>query len=214
MLSVAVFALLLTLYRREDGMRELYVSSLFVSLLSLFFPDYVVTLPLMWLAAGVQKALNFRVWSASVLGVATVVLYAALTLVVFPNADVVAYVVNVWKDATVRGWCWEVMPLWINVVSLLMALLGLLVAIAHLRRFVVANVRIQTRLLISLPAMLLALLSCCYTAVNGTGVFALLWTNAIYIAVLYITTYGLPQLPSWSRSDPYRRSFSRRSRRR
>ena len=212
-MSAAAFALLLTLYRRDDGMREMFVASLLVALLSLVMPDGLCLLPILWWAAGVQKALNMRVWLASVIGVITVVIYAALVYFFFRDSNTVSYVQTAFEGCFNRDWCLDVMPLWVMIVSLVMCLLGLWSIIGHLLRYTTANVRVQIKILIVLPVWIICITSCLFPPVSTICLVGLLWLVSLYPAVLYVTTYGLPRLPSFSSNNPYRRTFSRRSRR-
>lgn len=204
--------MLLTLYRRDDGMREMYVSSLLLSLIAVVLPDMICLMPVLWWAAGVQKALNIRVRAAWAIGVLTVLIYLMIVLFYFHDSAVSNYVQTTFERSLNREWCVMVLPLWVLVTTLVICLLGLWSIIGHFLRYNSANVRVQIKILIVLPVWVICVFSVLFPTVRGECLIGLLWLASLYPVGLYIATYGLPQLPSFSHHNPYRRSFSRRSR--
>lgn len=179
-----------------------------------FVPDCAI----LWLVSiglfHMLRAGNIRLHVASFIGIATVAIYSALTWFLAPDSVVVQYVISNWQDAFQRNPVWDAWPIWLLLSTCVLTAIGLWSQMALWLRYNQANVRIQTRLLLVAPFYWLSLLSCLFPTLSGNSMLSILWASAIYFPILYIMTYGWPKMPTRAKADPYRRSYSRRSRKR
>lgn len=212
--GAAVILLTLACYRRQDAMENMFLSSILLMLGGISLPDFSVFFALLWWAVAELKAANVRTYMASLTGIALVGLYMFLAWYFLPDNKLLPFMEERIADALNRTFFTDVTPIWAMAVSGATAVLGLWAGVAHLRKYSEANVRIQTRVQILLPVWIVSLLSFVCPTASGESLMALLWSSSLYLAVLYVLTYGFPRLPSFSRHDPYRRSFSKTSRRR
>lgn len=212
LMVVPCYMLLQGLYRRQDGMQASFLISILLALAALFVPDIIILLPIVWGAFITLRASNLRVYSASLIGLAVVGIYLALGWFLQPESVCITYLQSMWLALPNRGVCWLILPEWLLISTGVLVTLGLWAQVAHFRRYQTANVRIQTYVLLATPLYWTALLSCLFPTISGSCMLAVLWAVSLLYPVLYVTTYGMPQLPSIERSNPYRRSYKRRSR--
>ena len=210
--SVTLVMLLLS-YRRQDAMQRMFLCGILLAVSALVLPDSMVFILEMWWGLTVVKASNLRTYIATIMAFATVALYVVLISHVRPQQSHPLPLIDNFTGIFSRSLCLSVMPMWMNIANTIAALMALIAGIAHIRHYSVANVRVQTRVLFVLPAALLAFLSCVFPTSSGDCLLSVLWLSSVYLTVLYVSTYGLPKMPTFSR-NPHRRSFSVRSRRR
>jgi len=190
---VSVYMLMLRCYRRQDAMEESYLCSILLCLAGCLVPEAVLLVPFFWWGFHMIWANNLRVYMASVLGILSVALYAAIAAFMWPESVVVRFVEQQWIDAFSRQFC-SAMPLWYILSGSIVGGLGLWYLAAHLIKFARANVRIQTRALLMLPVVLISILSFLFPAQSGNSLLVILYVSSIYLMVLHLVTYGLPKI--------------------
>lgn len=81
-LVVAVFqaVLFLTLktYHKPNAVQESFLATMLLCLAGLVIPDILLFIPIVWVMLWVQRSFNLKVWMASLIGAATVLLYVTL----------------------------------------------------------------------------------------------------------------------------------------
>jgi len=174
-------------------------------------PDSLLLLPLAWWAFFALRASNLRTYSASLVAILTLALYAFLVWIIWPGSAIVGFELSLWADAFRRTFCWLFMPVWLLAASAIFTLVGLWSLIAHLQRYSRANVRIQTRVILAAPAFLVALLSVVFPTASGNALIGLLWAVSLYLTVLYLTTYGFPRVNLRGNGGSTTRRLSRRA---
>lgn len=182
--------------------------SLLLCLMSLAIPDAVVLFIAVWWLLFALRASNLRMYFASLVGILTVGLYLLIAWLLWPDSRFFAYEQEQWASVFLRSYCWVEMPLWQLIVAAVSALIGLASMVAHLSNYQRANVRIQTRVLIAVPAMLLSLLSTIFPPSVGASLWPLLALTACYLTGLYFITYGLPRVSRFASQS--RTSHTRR----
>jgi len=214
MLVACCLGLCISSYRRQDAMQNMFLLSVLLGLASTMVTDVISTILIFWWAFFVLRAANFRTYLASLLGLATVAFYAVLVAWMAPDSAVTHYLASSWQACYSRNLCWLVLPLWVNICSAVLGILGLVSLISFWRRYGEANVRYQTRLLLTSPLFVLSLISVVFPVSTGSCLLSVFWLLSLYLPTLYVATFGFPRMPSFRswRSDPYRRSYSRRSR--
>ena len=217
-LIAAVFVLLLGTYRRQDAMENSFLCSVLLMGAGCVVPDALLFFPLLWWAYVLLWANNLRMYLASACGILLVALYATFIALLWPDAAVVTFVREQLTDALQRQLCFmpgqqTTVPLWWLITAAAATLLGLWMMVAHLSKYARANVRVQVRLLITIPAFLASVLSCTFPTQNGNGLFAILVAVTLYLLILYLATYGLPRirLPRRRRDNTKRRNWKRRT---
>lgn len=209
LLISAVFGLLLKSYRRPDAMEESFLCSILLLAAGAVVPDVLLLFPFVWWAFKVMWADNLRVYLASVFGILFVAFYAAILYFLWPESAVVGFVEERLADAFHRTCCFSLQSQvgleWL-IITVLSALLGFWLLIAHLGRYTRANVKVQSRLLVALPFFGLSLLSSLFPTAQGNGMLSVLAASALFLSILWLATYGLPKLsmPSRRRRNPYR----------
>lgn len=206
--AAGVFLLLLHSYRRQDAQQNMFLLSLLLCLMSLAVPDAVVLFVVAWWLFVALRASNLRMYLASLVAILTVGLYFLIAWLLWPDSRFFAFEQAQWASVLLRGYCWQEMPLWQLIVAAVSALIGFVSMVAHFRNYPRANVRIQTRVLIAVPAMLLSLLSTVFPSRTGYSLWPLLALTALYLMGLYLITYGFPRLTFFAR--PHRAANTRR----
>lgn len=206
------FELLLTIYRRQDAMQEVFFVSFLLALMACFLPEVILLFPLLWLGLGMLRAANLRTILASLLGAAVVVLYGGLAWQIWPEA--IGQHVAGLAVCFHRTWGIYVLPWWMQIMFAALVVIAIWAQVALIGRYTTANVRTQTRLLLVTPSFWLGLLSVIVPAQTGMCLLGLLFATSLYYPYLYLRTYGLPRLPSLRHSNPYNRSYKRRRKRR
>lgn len=210
--AAIVILLLLPYSHREDAMKSVFLCSLLTACLSAFFPDFIVFFIVIWWALYILKAVTIRAVCASLLGPLVVGLYLAIFTFTFADSSAIITIREVWENAFTRDFVTSATPLWIIIVSATTAILGLIAIVAHINHYATANVKVQTRFLISMSAHLLSLVSCIFPPQTNLSLTLVFWATTLYLIALYISTYGLPKITLFKRSSPYNRSFSKKSR--
>lgn len=81
-LVVAVFqaVLFLTLktYHKPNAVQESFLATMLLCLAGLVIPDILLFIPIVWVMLWVQRSFNLKVWMASLIGAATILLYVTL----------------------------------------------------------------------------------------------------------------------------------------
>lgn len=212
--AVLAFVVLLGMYRRPEARPQAYLVSLLLAIGSVWQPDMLA----IWLASNglyvALRAADGRIYSASLMGLATTVLYAGLAYWKWPDSVLMSEAASAWLSTFYRTFCWLNQPLWLLVTNGVMTLLGLVVLSAHFRRYQTANVRVQTPLLMATTIWAIALLSVLFPTRSGMSLWMLFWLDTLFLTILYLSVYGFPKFHRRRQEYPSRRSYSRRSRRR
>lgn len=209
----AVFALLLKTYRQQTAMEESFLCSMLLMCAGCVTPDALLFFPVVWWAFVVLWSNNLRMYMASMCGIMLVVLYAVLVLFLWPESIVVASVRSQLTESLSRQLLtFDSSPLtiWRIVTAGIAMFIGLCAMIAHLSRFARANVRVQSRVLISIPFLLLSILSCLFPTASGNCLLAILVAAAVYLSILYLASYGIPRVRFPRKERRRHRRFSRR----
>ncbi len=176
---VFVFQLILLLvmrcYRNERAMEPAFLSSLLLCSAALVMPDLLFLLPVLWLMLIVQRAMNMRVWLASLIGASVVGIYT----LVLRKMHLIA-LVDV-ADIWVRGENVHV------VVSSLVSVVGLFFVIVNLMRQNIENTAITVfvwcLMLAFVPCAILMWLPPAYFAsLMGLAVFSLVALAAYFFS--------------------------------
>lgn len=214
-LLVCVFVLLLRSYRKQNAMEESFLCSILLMAAACVVPDAVVFFPVVWWAFHLLWADSLRVYIASVLGILFFLFYATLAYFFYPEWWMVDFVRSQIDASLVRSICfwpgYAVSSIGYLAVVALFSLLGMWLLVAHLFKYSRANVRVQTRVLLSIPFFFLALLSCLFPSTSGNCLLLPLMALAIYLTVIYLKAYGFPRIkPRQHRSSRHRRRKMKR----
>lgn len=195
-LLAGVFVLLLRSYRKQNAMEESFLCSILLMGAACVAPEVVVFFPVVWWAFHLLWADGLRVYLASMLGILFFLLYAALVYFFYPDWWVVGYVRSQIDVLLIRSVCfWPgqmVAPIEYLTVTGLFSLLGIWALIAHLLKYSRANVRVQTRVLLTIPFLLLSVVSCIFPSAGNCLLLPLV-ALAMYLAVIYVKVYGFPR---------------------
>lgn len=196
-LLAGVFVLLLRSYRKQNAMEESFLCSILLMGAACVAPEAVVFFPVVWWSFHLLWADSLRVYLASVLGILFFTLYAVLTCFFFPDWWVIDYVQSQIDASLVRSVCFWPGQTVASVEYLaaigLFSLMGIWALIAHLLKYSRANVRVQTRVLLTIPFLLLSVLSCLFPS-GGNGLLLPLVALAMYLAITYVKAYGFPRI--------------------
>ncbi len=81
-LAILIFQIILWLitscYRQEHAVEQAFLSSILLCITALFLPDILFLLPVLWLMFVVLRAMNVRVFLASIIGAIVVLFYISL----------------------------------------------------------------------------------------------------------------------------------------
>ncbi len=74
----AVLFLALKTYHKPNAVQESFLATMLLCLAGLVIPDILLFIPIVWVMLWVQRSFNLKVWMASLIGAATILLYVVL----------------------------------------------------------------------------------------------------------------------------------------
>lgn len=211
---VLAMVVLLRCYRNSAAQGQVMVSAILLTAGAIWIPDVLLLLPLLWVDTRVLYCNSFKVWLASLIGVALVALYVGLYCLWQPGSTFTQMLIQTYTGCLVREWVW-MRPIWEMVVGSVSALLGLIYTIRHGSKFASANVRIQIRYIPMASLWGMTLLLAIAPQQGGLSTVLISAFASLYLLVLYHVAYGFHPIP-WRKIFPRRERrsrFNKRSRR-
>lgn len=128
---------ILSVFRAPHAVNESFLCALMLSVAALFVPDMLLLLPLIWIMFARQHAFSFKVWLASMVGLAVVTIYVGL-----------AYWLNWLNIGFISEWLsrqtWQLYPLNSGVSTIVLLALGIVFTVFSFHDFRFSNTTTQS----------------------------------------------------------------------
>lgn len=169
-----VINLLLSAWHLQDrAVENSFLATLLLALTALFTPDILLFIPFLWIALGIQRALTFRVWLASLTALILVGLYTFLCAHFLPTP----YALASFSDILARGSLTTDIPSYHPAIQILpyafVALIGFVFLIGAYSNFSRANVSVQSFILFLSAVFVLSAVLMCFPPATFSSLSAL-----------------------------------------